>query len=349
MSATDVESVDQDVVSADPCGENLEYDPSFLAMETIARGKPERQVGETIVPAEEPNWRQLRDQARELLGRTKDLRVVVYLTRALVQLQGFSGLRDGLVLLREMLEKYWSGVHPRLDPEDDNDPTMRSNAVQSLCDAETVLQPVHNAILVDAPSIGKFTLHDVQVALGRVPLSEYRGEKPPDRALVDAAFMNCDLEELRACADAVCGSLEALEAISSVFEAQVGTTRSPDLDPLRSLLEDAQAPLVQHLTNRGVRAEVETRAAAETGAEPTEATGEVRAGAIRSREDVVRVLDQLCSFFEQHEPSSPVPLLLQRAKRLVAKSFLDILRDLAPEGVAQTETLAGIHTEKAEE
>ena len=33
------------------------------------------------------------------------------------------------------------------------------------------------------------------------------------------------------------------------------------------------------------------------------------------------------------EPSSPVPLLLQRAKRLFAKDFLEILRDLTPGGV----------------
>jgi len=348
MSATDVETLSQDVASADPCGDNLEYDPSFLAMEVIARGKPERQEGDTVVPAEEPNWPLLRDQTRELLERTKDLRVVVYLTQALVHLEGFSGLRDGLVLLQEMLEGHWEGVHPRLDPEDNNDPTMRSNALQSLCDAETILQPVRNAILVDAPSIGTFTLHDVQVALGRVPLSEYRGEKPPDRALVDAAFMHCHVEDLRARTEAVDRSLKALDAINTVFETQVGPARSPDLTPLRSLLDDARAPLAQHLASRG-GALAQTEAAPDSDAAFIGSTPEVNDGGIRSREDVVRVLDRLCSFLEQQEPSSPVPLLLQRAKRLVAKNFLDILRDLAPDGVAQAETLAGLHTEKAEE
>ena len=40
-------------------------------------------------------------------------------------------------------------------------------------------------------------------------------------------------------------------------------------------------------------------------------------------------------FYERAEPSSPVPILLRRAARLVNKSFLDVLRDLIPEGVNQ--------------
>ena len=46
-------------------------------------------------------------------------------------------------------------------------------------------------------------------------------------------------------------------------------------------------------------------------------------------------------YYERHEPSSPVPLLLKRAKRLVAKDFMEILRDLAPDGVDQAERISG--------
>ena len=60
-----------------------------------------------------------------------------------------------------------------------------------------------------------------------------------------------------------------------------------------------------------------------------------------TREDVIRALDKACRYYESHEPSSPVPLLLKRAKRLVAKDFMEILRDLAPEGVSQAEKISG--------
>ena len=70
-------------------------------------------------------------------------------------------------------------------------------------------------------------------------------------------------------------------------------------------------------------------------------------GEIRTRDDVVRTLERLCDYFRKHEPSSPVPLLLQRAKSLVAKDFLAILRELTPDGVAQAEVIVGV--EKKEE
>lgn len=44
---------------------------------------------------------------------------------------------------------------------------------------------------------------------------------------------------------------------------------------------------------------------------------------------------------ERNEPSHPAPLLIQRAQRLMTKSFVEIIRDLAPDGMGQVQMLAG--------
>ena len=73
-------------------------------------------------------------------------------------------------------------------------------------------------------------------------------------------------------------------------------------------------------------------------------------GAVRTRDDVVRLLERICDYYERQEPSSPVPLLLTRAKRLVAKDFMHIMRDIASDGVQQIESIAGLENpEEAEE
>ncbi|MEL7338378.1 MAG: hypothetical protein AAFN70_19475, partial [Planctomycetota bacterium] len=64
-------------------------------------------------------------------------------------------------------------------------------------------------------------------------------------------------------------------------------------------------------------------------------------GKIGSRKDAIKALDDVCDFYELNEPSSPLPLLIRRAQRLASKSFLDILRDLAPDAVATAEALGG--------
>jgi type VI secretion system protein ImpA len=66
------------------------------------------------------------------------------------------------------------------------------------------------------------------------------------------------------------------------------------------------------------------------------------AGVIRTREDAIRDLQRVCDWIEQNEPGHPAPLLIQRARRLMAKSFMDIVKDILPEGVAQIQKLAGV-------
>src|SRR5438067_10237081 len=117
MSVIDVEKLLAPVSADAPCGASLEYDQEYLGLDTMARGTPEQQVGTTIIPAEEPDWRAVKDRCTDLLKRTKDLRVGMYLTLTLMKTAGLGGLRDGLVLLRGMLDRYWDSVYPKLDPE----------------------------------------------------------------------------------------------------------------------------------------------------------------------------------------------------------------------------------------
>jgi type VI secretion system protein ImpA len=66
---------------------------------------------------------------------------------------------------------------------------------------------------------------------------------------------------------------------------------------------------------------------------------------ITSRDDVVRVLEELCEYYREHEPASPLPLLLRRCQRLVGLDFLATLRELAPEALAQITLLGGVSSE----
>src|SRR6187551_1871804 len=117
MSALDVESLLAPVSPEAPCGENLEYDADYTAMEQAAAGKPEQQFGKTVIPGEEPDWKDVLARAKELLGRSKDLRIAQYLVQSATRMDGLAGLADGLAVLSGLVDRYWDGVHPQLDPE----------------------------------------------------------------------------------------------------------------------------------------------------------------------------------------------------------------------------------------
>ena len=121
VSAIDVERLLQEISAESPCGDDLEYDAAFLAMQRTAAGRPAQEMGGQVVEGEQPDWRAVREAATSLLGRSKDLRIAVLLTRALLHTDGMSGFADGLALTHGLIERFWEPVHPRLDPEDAND------------------------------------------------------------------------------------------------------------------------------------------------------------------------------------------------------------------------------------
>jgi len=71
----------------------------------------------------------------------------------------------------------------------------------------------------------------------------------------------------------------------------------------------------------------------------------LRSGAINSAEDALRAMDMVADYFRRNEPSSPVPLVMERAKRLVHQDFMSLMNDLAPDGLTQARTILGIEDE----
>ncbi len=341
MSLLEVESLLAEISPEAPCGEDLEYDPAFGELERSAQSRPEQEMGDAVVEAQEADWPKVKAIALELFGRTKDLRVATYLARATLRTDGFVGLCDSLAVIRGMIEQYWDTVHPQLDPDDDNDPTLRVNTVASLCDQEAMLRAVREAPLVTSRLLGRFGLRDLALATGELSLPSDSDDTIPELSVIDGAFMECPIEELQETTQAVRDSIEHVGAIEDAVTAQVGAASAADLSSLVDVLNEAEKVLAERLARRGVG----TEAAGEVedaGPEQAQAAGAAAVpGQINSREDVIRMLDRACDYFARHEPSSPVPLLLQRAKRLVSKNFLEILQDLAPDGVPQAQVISG--------
>lgn len=336
MGIFDVDELLRGISAEGPCGENLEYDPAFAALERSVQGTPEQQLGETVIPAEKPNWRAVKEQAPKLFARTKDLRVAVYLIRGLVNTDGFPGLAEGLALLRGLLDRWWIEVHPRLDPDDDNDPTLRMNTVASLGDRPTMLRDLREAPLIRSRVHGQFALRDVDIATSKQPA-------PTDREIVSAAtietaFLDCEVEDLQATAAAIERSIACVKHIESLLAERVGAAHSPDLSALSKELHSAHRMMSERLTRRGV--------AGVTGAagdQPSPGTGIAAAplNGINSRGDVIRMLDLVSDYLGRNEPTNPAPLLIDCAKRLMSKSFVEIMRDMGPDGVALIEKIRG--------
>lgn len=341
----DVETLLAEVSPDLPSGPDLEYDDAFSEMERAAQGKPEQQYGETVIEAEEPEWKEVKTHSLGVLARSKDLRAAVYLAQATLVEDGLASFRDGLAIVHGFMDRYWASLHPQLDPDDDNDPTIRANTLNGLCH-NSVLDALRKTPLV-APRGMSVSYRDIALAKGEIAIPEGSNEEVLGLTAIDSIFADAELEGLSEVAKAASEALEHTQAIEAAMTEQVGSYDTCNLDALAKELASI---------SKFLQAKVSGRTPVEALPEPTNETaaaspsgGSAAApaptGEINSREDAIRAIDRVCQYFERHEPSSPLPLLLRRAKRLSKKTFLDILKDISPEVVSQAEALGGVDAE----
>lgn len=324
-----------------PCGVDLEYDSEFLQLERDAQGRPERSMGDVVQAAEPPDWRAIEQASSSLLQRSKDLRITHFLVQSSLALEGLEGLAARLSLVSELLSRYWAELYPRLDADDDNDPTVRVNTLAGLtCDTNLAL--LRNAVLLRSRVFGTVTLRAALNAAGLLPAS--------DEALsadeLNGALRDSDPAELEATRAAIQSALEAAQAIERQVAEQVGSDRGVDLQPLRQplklalqVLGDSTQPTADSIDEAAPQPHADTAAAAPS-APPA-------SGEIRNRDDVRRSLDRLLEYYARHEPSSPLPVLLNRARTLVDADFASIVRNLIPDGISQFENLRGPDADQA--
>ena len=345
----------QPITGDRPCGENLEdtdllfwfrYLPAVRSSqaarrpgEPAAKGMPTEK--RTPKPAGSPEWVEIRDKALEALAKSKDLRLLANLGTALLRTDGVPAFSETLNVASQWLETYWAQVYPLVD----EDAIARRNALNCFADPMAVVDALRRSPLVSSRQHG--TLQPPRhrhrdAGRWRRPTADTR----VDEKQVSAAFGAMPLEELTGLHDSVAGAV-GRAAQDRRDDARCGGLRG---DAGLRAAGGAVARMSQVL-----RAQLALRpdAAPAAGVEAVAGfRGHRRAGAvvsaggaIQSRQDAIRALDAVAEFFKRTEPSSPIPLFLARAKRLVSKDFLEVLEDIAPDAVAQARAAGGLKSE----
>ena len=333
----DFESFAEPIEGKFPCGPDCEYDNDFLALSQAVVGKLEQQFGDTVIPAVAPDWRQVDTLAQSLLGRTKDLRVVAWLTLANTQLSGLKAFAGGLKLMVTLCERYWDEVHPRIEVDGDADPYLRINAISAFTGGsefsgeDQLLQALRGALLTKAPVV--LTYRALELSFNKAPEAAFTLAQVETIIKDAVAAGNTDIALVQ-------DAWQSYQSLCKLVDERVTTGDAPDMERLGTVLKPVAQGIERILSSaRPTDSETATEEMIDAGTGGVGRAG--ISGQVNTREDARRALDRVCEYLERHEPSNPASLFARRAQRMLDMNFLDIMRELSPDSINQLQTLTG--------
>jgi len=318
------------------CGDNLEYDEQFREMEKAAAGKPASQFDPEDVP---PDWRAVLAHTQSLFERTRDLRIAVYWTRACMHLEGVASLTEGLRLMLGLLSRYWEELHPM---PDDGDAYARVNALNEMGSLRGMLGDLRDSLVLNDRSVGELRGRDVEVALG--VLEPRPGDVAYSRSTVEQ-MLSEGAQSKPGLRDFPAEALAKVADLQQLMRDQVGYAAAPELDALVTTLTGLR-DVMPRAADSSEDAASEGGSSEAQGDAPRRGSGRSLTGSIESRNDALRAIDMVCEYLERTEPTNPAQLLLRRARKLVNKNFVELVRELAPESLNEVARVMGISAEE---
>lgn len=323
----DLEALLKPISEDNPVGEPMQYSGLYDEIRQARRADDNLNQGDWQSEVKLANYRQVIELAvPALTSQTKDLQISVWLGEALTKQHGFPGLRDALKLIRGLEETFWDTMYPEID---EGDMEGRANAIewfdtQISIAVKTIPLTSNGFTFLDWDESTRFDIPEDLASLDYQSQERFKALKlqaEQENRKTGDMWRMAKATTTRAFIEVVNLSLEEataeLTALDKANEEKFDRNQMPAVRNLRKALDDIRAQVTKVLTERR---DAEPDAVEEVVEEVTE-DGEVvvkkgpqvATGAIQSRQDALKRLDDVAEYFRKNEPHSPISYLVQRA------------------------------------
>nr|WP_315382631.1 type VI secretion system protein TssA [uncultured Sphingomonas sp.] len=317
------------VSDENPAGPDLAYDPQRHAIEQAFDASVSIDASGIVEQRADTDWRQLLDTIATLSTRTKDLWLAVYFSRAAAESGRLDQVELGVAFVAGLLDRYWEVMHPRLD---DYGVEARKSALDALASVPAFAGPLRRVVYADHARLGRITGEDVA-------RFHRGGDGEEGYGMFRAMLAEPEIREALTAGAAAIERIEAaVHGIDEQLMANAGARNATDFSALYAALSTQKIAL-RSFVPAPVDAEIDMPS--EEGAAGADLGQGVQpvGGSVRNREDVARVLDLVLDYYRRHEPSSPVPMLVERARGWIGLDFMAVLEDIAPTALVDAQAI----------
>lgn len=349
------ELISSEVSVNDVCGVNLEDDSGFQNFFFESEGTPERFDGQTTTPAEPPDWRSVKKNALAFLEQTHDLKLISIFSQAVLNTEGIIKFEECLSGLATLISNHWKELYPPLD-EDDGDPMERISALGHLTDKAFIINVIKTTPIINSKVLGNITLQLIDRAADP---STKKTDSDLEITQVKGGFKDSDDDELLATYNATIQCVSHLNSIDKAFIENASNEYNVNFDATTEVLTHLAATIKKYGNINTDIVEPHEELSDSTDSDVNSKTPPVNQNIssepkmngqafdssdmrLSSRQDVERCFDLICAYYEEFEPSSPIPILIKRSQKLVNLDFLEIVKDIFPDALDQIYKLGGI-------
>ncbi|QWU35858.1 type VI secretion system ImpA family N-terminal domain-containing protein [Serratia ureilytica] len=318
-----------EVISTEVNG--VEFDPRYSEIEfTLSEYDSQTDPLNAVDNARDINWHAIREQSAALLEQCFDLHVVLWFMRANLHIDGFSAFYQGIKDIDTKYAEEGATIFPQADMEPSSD-SFHAAALGWLATSSCLHEIKNSKIFPDTPLTTDELLN--------MRLDEQEGKSLHFSEVVkvlgqaDSYFAGRNLPSLK---EQLALEIDALERVENYANLQAEDYRL-DCRQVRDYLKQFNRQLAS-LEQQELPAE---RDDAEIDSPDADAPVAMPGKYIRSRQDVILLLDQVLDYFQNYEPSHPAPILIRRSQKMIGMDFATIVEELLPESLASLNQLSG--------
>lgn len=352
----DMELLIAPISSDSPTGINLREtstDEYYLAKDhrNLARASERAalQSGETSSDDALKHWHALSDVCESILTKhSKDLEIACWYLEALVRIEGFQGLRDGMALIKELISEFWEGLYPEPDEDGIETKIAPLSGLNGESSEGTLLTPIRNLKITQ---YHEFTFWHIQQAQEISRVSDAAAKQSRLERLgfslddVDKDIADTSVQHFTEVLDCASSALNDFKAFHSDLYEHCSHDAPPS-DKINTLLEEVvrsikfiagdkiAEPAVTEVGPDGSQDSTESVSDNKTSV-PQNSNFSVSAESINNREAALHQLAVVARFFRETEPHSPMAGGIERIVRWGRMSLFELMQELVPDKTAQ--------------
>jgi type VI secretion system protein ImpA len=293
------------------------------------------QQAASSAPTGQLAWSELEDMLVDLFRQTKHLDMLYLLALSQGHLHGIGGLINGIDYTNNLLARQWDALHP---VESEADYEFRQDCLAKMNSA-TFANSLDGMIIADGRQLGKHTLGAWLAAKKGDPQDLKTIEQALAETIKDKPTF---YDDLAAQMNELQESMKRLELTVkdhfASFRLQFKALK-PKLAEIAGIVAAFSSIAIEGI--EGV--------APQGGSGPaTSQGGNSIPDQINTREDVVKTLAKIILFYNKHEPTSPVPIMLERAQRVATMNFKEIVQEFNLTGTPSIQEVLGWKNEEAQ-